>query len=346
MKRGVWLGLLLLLAIFAASPGVLLKIVYHSNEIFLGVTSSLWSPVEPESPTEEIRFTGDIMLARHVETLLRKKGSEYPYHRLDPGENTVWVGNFEASVPDAHTQTKDFTFSFSVDQAFLPALHNFGFSYLSLANNHSYDFGPTAYEETIKNMDLFTAFGRPYTVSNESITYVPIKDKTVGLLGISTVDYEPDEAELTNTLKNLEANSDFQIAYIHWGDEYELTHNEAQEQLAQFLIDHGADAVIGHHPHVVQDIAIYKNKPIFYSLGNFIFDQYFEESVQQGLVVKVQVVEDELQYALLPITSVASVAAPRAMTETEQATFFAALAERSDSTFADALQTGHITMRE
>jgi poly-gamma-glutamate synthesis protein (capsule biosynthesis protein) len=72
---------------------------------------------------------------------------------------------------------------------------------------------------------------------------------------------------------------------MHWGIEYKNISNDAQRNLAHLLIDKGVDAVIGAHPHVVEEAELYKNKPIFYSLGNFIFDQYFSEETQEGLSV-------------------------------------------------------------
>ena len=75
------------------------------------------------------------------------------------------------------------------------------------------------------------------------------------------------------------------IVSVHWGVEY--THNPGQRQkdLAHMFIDSGADIVFGHHPHVIQTMEIYNNKPIFYSMGNFVFDQYFSTDTQEGLSV-------------------------------------------------------------
>ncbi len=73
------------------------------------------------------------------------------------------------------------------------------------------------------------------------------------------------------------------VVNIHWGTEYEHEYNTTQSITAHALSDSGADVIIGHHPHVVQGLEIYKNKLIFYSLGNFIFDQYFSSDTQTGL---------------------------------------------------------------
>ena len=79
--------------------------------------------------------------------------------------------------------------------------------------------------------------------------------------------------------------SDYTVVYTHWGDEYELIPNGGQIDLAHQFVDSGADIVIGTHPHVIQSKEVYKGAYIYYSLGNFIFDQYFNEDVRCGAVI-------------------------------------------------------------
>jgi poly-gamma-glutamate synthesis protein (capsule biosynthesis protein) len=88
--------------------------------------------------------------------------------------------------------------------------------------------------------------------------------------------------------------------------EYEHQFNTTQQELAHQIIDAGADIIIGHHPHVVQGMEIYKNKPIFYSLGNFVFDQYFSEDTQQELGVGIHYEQGNYQIYLFPILSTGS----------------------------------------
>ncbi len=95
------------------------------------------------------------------------------------------------------------------------------------------------------------------------------------------------EEELKSHFSSRKKNTkDFWILSIHWGDEYIEYPSNSQTMLAQSLIDLGIDLIIGHHPHVVQTIEKYKGKFIFYSLGNFIFDQNFSSSTTHGLVLK------------------------------------------------------------
>ena len=81
---------------------------------------------------------------------------------------------------------------------------------------------------------------------------------------------------------------------FHWGEEYKKIHNAYQEKLAHAVIDAGADLIIGHHPHVSEDVEQYKGKYIVYSLGNFVFDQNFSEDTRNGLVVKVTLEDDKV----------------------------------------------------
>lgn len=347
MPKSVWLMALLLLAIFAASPGPMLKAVYQADNIFLGVTRAFLEPEpEPEVTDQKLRFVGDLMLARHVETLLTKHGSAYPYHRLEAPADTVWLANFEATVPDQHRQTADFTLQFSVDKQHLTALRTFGFTHLSLANNHTYDFGATGFAETRENLHAFTVFGHPERVDSDSLTYIPLRNGIVGVLAVHATDPTLKPEVITPLVKQMSKESDIQIAYLHWGTEYKMTHDARQKALAEALIEAGIDAVVGHHPHVVQDIGWYQGRPIFYSLGNFIFDQYFDNEVRNGMMVDVALDDDAVTYTLQPVTSVDQTAAPRALTASERSAFLTRLAERSAPELRTQIERGIITVPE
>ena len=90
------------------------------------------------------------------------------------------------------------------------------------------------------------------------------------------------------------------IAYMHFGNEYSNSPNENQEKIAHELIDYGADIVIGSHPHVTQGIEMYNGKPIFYSLGNFIFDQS-NTATHSAYFVKIDLVANTGECTVYPI---------------------------------------------
>ena len=122
---------------------------------------------------------------------------------------------------------------------------------------------------------------------------------------MSLVGAKLDVKKAEAVVSALKGSVDWVIVSIHWGEEYDQYVNTAQQNLAHALIDRGADAIVGHHPHVVQGVEVYKNKPIFYSLGNFIFDQYFSVETQQGLAVSLEFSDDGVAYALQPFKAAA-----------------------------------------
>lgn len=92
------------------------------------------------------------------------------------------------------------------------------------------------------------------------------------------------------------------VVFAHWGDEYTPVANAQQIAAAHSFVDAGADLVIGAHPHVVQNVEVYKGKAIFYSLGNFMFDQDFSWATTHGLAVRVSFGEETMGFKMTPIT--------------------------------------------
>ena len=107
------------------------------------------------------------------------------------------------------------------------------------------------------------------------------------------------------------------IVTIHWGNEYQHTANYGKQiEPGRAFVDAGADIVIGHHPHVVQNFEIYNNKLIFYSLGNFVFDQYWSKATQEQLGLGIIMEKDSVKVHLLPMIS--KMSQPRLMTTEER----------------------------
>lgn len=297
-------------------------------------------------PKQKVRFVGDIMLARHVERLMDAYGYKYPFQLLPKHATDAYlVGNFEASIPQEHITTKDMHFAFSVKSEYVWGLSEYGFTHLNLANNHSYDFGKSEFEHT--NAILLSAsttpFGSPDNQTSRAVSVIEIENTTIALIGLYAVVTVPTDDEIKELIAYASTISDIQIVYVHWGDEYILTHNNTQEKLAYTLIDAGVEAVIGHHPHVVQDIEKYKNGLIFYSLGNFIFDQYFSTDVQEGLMLELSLDDNEgLIFELLPITSIGSLSVPRLMTQYEKGRFLQSVAKNSDTEISKMVIEGSL----
>lgn len=336
---------ILLGGIFAAF--LLSSFVLGVLPLFQGGISAALAPEPTQTETTttaEIVFVGDVLLARAVERNMTAYGMSYPFTHMETYlDAPVVVGNFEAAVPGVHVPTPDLTTRFSVDQTLLPALAEAGFTHMSLANNHAYDFGSDAFDHTVAALTAIEVvpFGRPYELSSTSISYVEVGELRVALIGVFAVDSIPSMNEIEETVSIASAASDLQIVYVHWGAEYRTYHSKTQEQLAHTFIDAGVDMIVGHHPHVVQDVEWYRGAPIFYSLGNFVFDQYFSPEVQRGLLLSLKTEElGVLAVTLVPVSSEFSRTAPRALTGYERGQFLTALARRSDPLLADVITDG------
>lgn len=282
------------------------------------------------NPTPTIVFVGDILLARDVEALQRRYGWQHPFERIAfPSESYV-VGNFESSIPVKHTMTPHLITRFSSPTTSAQVLKDAGITHVSLANNHTFDFGVDALEYTSSILaDVGVhSFGHPHNHATHTTTLVSSGDVRIALIGLNAVFQDIEVRALDALLTTAAAASDLQIVYIHWGPEYILQAHEAQRELARNLVAAGADLIIGHHPHVVQDIELIDGVLVFYSLGNFIFDQYFSLPVQQGMIVEVDI--HTATVTLTPVTSQDSRTQPRHMNDQERQQFLADLALRSD----------------
>ena len=295
---------------------------------------------------DSILFVGDVMLARRVETYMVERGYDYPFKRIQKtldAYDTV-VGNLEVSIPEKHVSTPELTFRFSIPETFASQLARSGFTVLSLANNHTLDYGEEGLANTraILRHSGIVSIGHPTRVTNKSVTFLDTEKGNISIIALHTTWDVPLESTLSSVFAYAKEHSDLQIVTVHWGEEYVLEGNDSQRNLAHALIDYGADLVIGHHPHVVQHIEQYNGVPIFYSLGNFIFDQYWNEEVQEGLAVGMRIDESSVHYELIPVTSIDRRSSPRPMNRLERTLFLRVLAKRSTKDLTSDIQNGMI----
>jgi len=209
-------------------------------------------------------------------------------------------------------------YSFRADPKSIEGLTFANFSILSVANNHAFDYGRLALEDTFSRLEQAgidyigggqnaTEAGAPAIkeINGTKIAFLAYTDlcplsweagENAGINCISENDLEKIKEEISAAKKN----SDIVIVSLHSGTEYSQTITSFQNNFAEAAIDAGADLLVGHHPHVVQKYERYKDKWIFYSLGNFIFDQSFSEQTMQGLMVKV-IIKDRKITEVTPI---------------------------------------------
>lgn len=308
----------------------------------VGIGNKVSGDPQTSSQSTTVVFVGDVMLARSVETLFDARGTSYPFLGVQEflNSHTVVYGNFEGVVPEVHRHTKPMTFAFSVDKKIIPSLKDAGFTHLTLANNHANDFGKKELEHTrtlLRDVGI-EAYGSPTSIAEQDISYITVGTTRIAVLPLHAVFTYPSITQVRTALSVAEKQSDIQLVSIHWGEEYRNRNTKAQKEYAHALIDLGVDAIIGHHPHVIENIEMYRNAPIFYSLGNFIFDQYWDESVKTGLAVVVRQSESVLRYEIVPVYSAES--SPILLKETDRQKVLDALASVSDLSLQDAIRSG------
>lgn len=299
--------------------------------------------VPVEANEEKIFFVGDLMLARNVERRLVNLGLDEALSDF----KTIWkdhhvVANFEAAVPQTHIPTPDFAFRFSVAKDLLPTLRQAGVTHAGLANNHTFDFGSAGYENTASSLELagINIFGHPNYINASSSSVIKIDNINVGILGLNLIVEDSDLNNLETQVETMTANTDMQIVYIHWGNEYVKEASVHQRALATRLADLGIDVIIGHHPHVIQEIEKINHTLVFYSLGNFLFDQYFSEEVQTGLMLGLIKESDSLKIELLPVSSLDTRIKPRLLSGENRQKILTDIVKMSDPSVREEINDG------
>ncbi len=267
----------------------------------------------PETPMlpkpVRVLFVGDLMLDRNVAVAAHDLGQESLIATSTRdlfASADLRVGNLEgtittnASIAQRNSKILRFTFDPKLAEYVLTTLH---FNAVSLANNHTLDFGKFGYDDTRFNLGQWgvPSFGQPFNESNPSTT-LQTKDGSFCLVGYNAT-FDASSTPVLAEVVRLHANNCWKIVvFAHWGQEYQTHSNQAQQQDAHAFIDAGADLVIGSHPHVVEEVETYKGKAIFYSLGNFLFDQNFSWETTHSLAVRVDFGEQNTSFVLVPLT--------------------------------------------
>ncbi len=264
---------------------------------------------KPEEIPVRVLFVGDIMLDRNVGTTADTDGVASLFSTSTRGlfaDADARVANLEGavttnpSIARVNNNILHFTFDPGVTKQTLDLLH---ISAVSLANNHTFDFGSRGYTETQGRVEAsgVAVFGHPYNATGSISTVLTVNNKTLCLVGFHSL-YDADTAPVVGEITTLRPYCWRIVVFAHWGDEYQEHSNAAQQSAAHECIDAGADLVVGAHPHVVQEYEVYKHKAIFYSLGNFMFDQNFSWGTTHGLAVRADFYEDKTGFILTPVT--------------------------------------------
>ncbi len=193
------------------------------------------------------------------ENILESKGYDYPLEKLDAFLDGYVIANYEGVISDLDLDPPYIKQYMHKDKAVaVQALERHGFDALSIENNHIYDFGPEGRQDTVANLagfDLIT-YHEPLSINGTRIF---------------AVYYQPDISSDPFLCKELRDSKKADIVFPHWGDNY-ANRTTQQKMLAEYLISCGADMIIGHGGHALQEIEQIKGKPVLYSIGNFMFN--------------------------------------------------------------------------
>ncbi len=242
------------------------------------------------------------MIGHWTAAYLKQYGSDYPFREIQSmlQEHDIIFANLEAPFADSGDVVEGKSFTFKVPTRHVDGLRRAGFNVLSLANNHILDYGQAGLEQTLRALDSAKIKHTGAGLTHEQ-AWLPAQlqtraGKVVVLAFSMTFPKEfwatdssggtayPYENLLRSTLDSLKNSADFILLSFHWGREKSTVPKQYQRFFAHLAIDHGADLIIGHHPHVLQGFEIYKGKLIAYSLGNLAFSAYSRSAVNSALL--------------------------------------------------------------
>lgn len=252
-----------------------------------------------------ICFTGDVLLDRGVREQIEKKGISYIFEDVAPlfKSSDATIINLECPVTKRVSPINK-KYIFRGDPEWLTALQESGITHAALANNHSMDQGRSGLEDTYKHLTeagiISVGYGKntkeankPVFISKNGIDVAIFNSVTIPLENWVYLEDRPSINQATvdvlaEEIKRLKVDRTdcYIIVILHWGIEFQKAPTIKQRKEAYQLIDAGTDVIIGHHPHVLQKEELYNDKPIFYSLGNFVFDQTNPDS-KKSMIVKI-----------------------------------------------------------
>lgn len=264
------------------------------------IPSPIESPVVTTAPSPaplKIIAVGDIMLDGTARPVLSENGYDYPFvqmRKFFDGAQVVF-GNLEGPLTTRGKPEQEKTYVFrSPPDKVSQALKNAGFNVVSLANNHTLDYGADGLVDTIQALDnvgiahtgaganvqearrpvILTAAGKRIAILAYSLTLPEnfyAGQKTAGTAF-------GHEAFIRADVEATRRQADIVLVSFHWGQEGKTSLREYQTRLGRLAIDAGAVAVLGHHPHILQGVERYKDGVILYSLGNFTFGSYSNQA--------------------------------------------------------------------
>lgn len=267
---------------------IIATVLISASSYFLIPSQPMPKPSKPriigQPPTNvSILLTGDIMLGRSVMTKsLGSDNPNYPFIKVaDKLKTADFVfSNLESPIISDCPKT-DGGMILCADPKMVKGLVFAGVDIVNLANNHILNYGQEGLNET-KNI---LTENQIKWVGDDNLEIVEKDGIRFGFLGFDFVTKGPTENDY-RFVQDSANKVDYLLVGIHWGKEYSDKATNTQKIIARKLFDAGADVIAGHHPHWIQDVEHIDGKPVYYSLGNFVFDQMWSEETRRGLAIK------------------------------------------------------------
>lgn len=253
-----------------------------TDKVYDDLSEQAEEPLKLPTPSAEVSITisvvGDCTLgtdenfnyARSLNAYYEKNGPAYFLKNVKSifEADDLTIANLEGTFTDLKTRA-DKTYAFKGPAEFVKILTSSSVEAVTLANNHSRDYGAQSLTDTRNTLDAAGVVHFGYDVTK----VVEVKGVKVGLVGIyELIDHTGRAQQVKDNIAKVKSEgADIVIVIFHWGIERDAAPNSHQTMLGRLAIDEGADLVCGHHPHVLQGIETYKGKNIVYSLGNFCF---------------------------------------------------------------------------
>ena len=262
-----------------------------------------------------ISIAGDILLDRGVAKAIEKNDASYPYNGVTRifNHDDITIANLECPLTLAGGGAlKAKRFVFKAEPSHAVALKSAGFDVLMLANNHTMDYWSEGLADTMEALSnsgiLYAGAGlgedkiQPCFIKKNGInigilSYSSLPPEGfVHIAGKATIAYartgflDKMRSEVASTAERC----DFLIVYFHWGIEYRHDVSDAQIEIAHAAVDSGASVVVGTHPHVLQGRETYKGAPIYYSVGNFVFDKQIPDGTDEALILQITLSKSQI----------------------------------------------------
>jgi poly-gamma-glutamate synthesis protein (capsule biosynthesis protein) len=260
-------------------------------------------PLFVQPPQATVLVGGDLMFDRTIRLAMEEHGTDHPLscivETLSAADLAMAnlegpiTSNPSVSVGSEVGGTGNFTFTFPTSTAAM--LYRNHIRVVNLGNNHIMHFSRDGLLETKEWLDRAGVqyFGDPDVGESERVLRIMLRG--VPLSFVNWSDWTSDKTDHTVAQVRTEAEAGrVVIVYTHWGEEY-VPATDRMKRLAHDFVDAGADIVIGSHPHIVQEHEVYEGAHIYYSLGNFVFDQYWNEDVRTGLLLRLAVDQGGVQ---------------------------------------------------